>query len=415
MNQEFGGTEVYAEIGKLEDRKNNGLPLTLNQFINRYTDEDLYTIWDITSLPMHVALNQLTLPPPLRCGGYQHALTKAQLWFSSGGTRSVFHVDGIENMHCTLDGSKTFYLVEPSFQDLIEQRGSQDDGKADVGAGNAGNDTNSFGWDFSGDCSVANMSALDLSKYPGFASLPYSKVELLKGDCLYIPASWYHVVETPRAVRSLTINVWFRALGSETTGWLSRSLLFGKVNDDPNDPSCNHSAASNAASSSVPVASGTGNKGDDRSSKTMADAVWFDEQHMHAGPDGATLAGPGAHGFNVVLAKSKELAAAGKPFRFEDFAPIVLGGAKYAGGEEGLHDLFQALDRNADGVLQQPELAFGNGYGDERTEGKGWDGDGAGGTEHYTDEEIGRFEWWNEAVVHLARLATLSEIDGAVK
>lgn len=39
MNQEFGGTEVYAEIGKLEDRKNNGLPLTLNQFINRYTDE----------------------------------------------------------------------------------------------------------------------------------------------------------------------------------------------------------------------------------------------------------------------------------------------------------------------------------------------------------------------------------------
>lgn len=225
----------------------------------------------------------------------------------------------------------------------------------------------------------------------------------------------YHVVETPRAERSLTINVWFRALGSETTGWLSRSLLFGKVNDDPNDPSCNHSAASNAASSSVPVASGTGNKGDDRSSKTMADAVWFDEQHMHAGPDGATLAGPGAHGFNVVLAKSKELAAAGKPFRFEDFAPIVLGGAKYAGGEEGLHDLFQALDRNADGVLQQPELAFGNGYGDERTEGKGWDGDGAGGTEHYTDEEIGRFEWWNEAVVHLARLATLSEIDGAVK
>lgn len=191
--------------------------------------------------------------------------------------------------------------------------------------------------------------------------------------------------------------------------------MFGKVNDDPNDPSCNHSAASNAASSSVPVASGTGNKGDDRSSKTMADAVWFDEQHMHAGPDGATLAGPGAHGFNVVLAKSKELAAAGKPFRFEDFAPIVLGGAKYAGGEEGLHDLFQALDRNADGVLQQPELAFGNGYGDERTEGKGWDGDGAGGTEHYTDEEIGRFEWWNEAVVHLARLATLSEIDGAVK
>lgn len=81
-------------------------------------------------------------------------------------------------------------------------RGSQDDGKADVGAGNAGNDTNSFGWDFSGDCSVANMSALDLSKYPGFASLPYSKVELLKGDCLYIPASW--CVPSYRLARILT-------------------------------------------------------------------------------------------------------------------------------------------------------------------------------------------------------------------
>ena len=142
----------------------------------------------------------------------------------------------------------------------------------------------------------------------------------------------------------------------------------------------------------------------------MAGYVWFDEQHMEAAEDGVGLVGHGAEGFNVILAKSTTLAAEGKPFRFEDFAPIVLGGAKYSCGREGLHDLFRALDRDADGVLQPSELAFGNGYGDERTQSppqllK------ERGESVYTDEQVGRFEWWNGAVVHLARLAALAAAD----
>ena len=124
----------------------------------------------------------------------------------------MFHVDGNENVHCVLDGNKTFYLVHPSYQDVIEQDGDEGEAKggkrdggsggdasigSDIGdggdgsggggdGGGGGGGGGGFGWDFDGDCSRANMSALDLVQYPGFATLPYTKVELMAGDCLYV-------------------------------------------------------------------------------------------------------------------------------------------------------------------------------------------------------------------------------------
>ena len=43
-----GATEVYAEIGKLEDRQNNGVHLPLSSFIDRYKAEELYVLCHAT-------------------------------------------------------------------------------------------------------------------------------------------------------------------------------------------------------------------------------------------------------------------------------------------------------------------------------------------------------------------------------
>jgi hypothetical protein len=44
------------------------------------------------------------------------------MWFSSGGTKSVLHNDGLDNINCLLDGSKDlimFHKVNHIITDLI--------------------------------------------------------------------------------------------------------------------------------------------------------------------------------------------------------------------------------------------------------------------------------------------------------
>ena len=52
------------------------------------------------------------LPRPLRCGGFQSSLAIGVVWFSSGGTKSVFHSDDVDNINCILDGSKSLVMID---------------------------------------------------------------------------------------------------------------------------------------------------------------------------------------------------------------------------------------------------------------------------------------------------------------
>lgn len=60
---------------------------------------------------MHVS-EDLTLARSLQCGGFQDQILQAVLWFSSGGTKSVLHHDGQDNINCVLDGSKDIILID---------------------------------------------------------------------------------------------------------------------------------------------------------------------------------------------------------------------------------------------------------------------------------------------------------------
>lgn len=48
----------------------------------------------------------------LYCGGFTDVLQDAVMWFSSGGTKSVFHFDAVENINCLFSGSKQFVMVD---------------------------------------------------------------------------------------------------------------------------------------------------------------------------------------------------------------------------------------------------------------------------------------------------------------
>ena len=52
------------------------------------------------------------IPKPILCGGFEQLLQGALVWFSSGGTKSVLHNDGPDNINCIFDGTKEMILFD---------------------------------------------------------------------------------------------------------------------------------------------------------------------------------------------------------------------------------------------------------------------------------------------------------------
>ena len=44
---------------------------------------------------------------------------ETNFWMSSGGTRSVIHYDADENIHCIVNGSKDFMMMENKFKQYL--------------------------------------------------------------------------------------------------------------------------------------------------------------------------------------------------------------------------------------------------------------------------------------------------------
>ena len=56
-------------------------------------------------------LEEYALLKSLNCGGYTNVLQDAVVWFSSGGTNSVLHIDAVDNINCLFDGTKELLLI----------------------------------------------------------------------------------------------------------------------------------------------------------------------------------------------------------------------------------------------------------------------------------------------------------------
>jgi lysine-specific demethylase 8 len=183
LEEEYGDLEIGAETLKKEDRNNPGEAMLFQEFLQRYKTEDIYLVNDLPE-PMH---KDWMIPRFLLCGGYMENIQEAYTWLSSGGTSSVLHVDQAENLHCVVDGYKTFIIIDPQYLDQIglddKQRGHYN----------------------------IDVDRVDLEKYPGLVGVPWYEAVVYKGDCLYLPYLWLHQVRSyvHNGQRNMGVNLWW--------------------------------------------------------------------------------------------------------------------------------------------------------------------------------------------------------------
>jgi len=201
--------ELDSEHGRKEHRGMDTARWTLREWLARYRTVDEYVVSDLMSPPAAELDRQsrrystfegeeeegplsddFALPACFRCGGLHRLIANVNLWWSGGGTSSVLHNDGSDNLNCVINGSKRFVFIDRKYKGEIEEGG---------------------GWLFEGMFSAADTDAVDCWRFPALCSLPVRTATVRAGDCLFIPKRLYHSVisDGGEERKSLAINIWF--------------------------------------------------------------------------------------------------------------------------------------------------------------------------------------------------------------
>ncbi|XP_065829101.1 tRNA wybutosine-synthesizing protein 5-like [Oscarella lobularis] len=183
LSSKYGNLEVELETGKKEDRSKFGFFSTLKKFIENYKKKSVYMIG---SLPKPLR-NDWSIPQCLSCGGFTANLFDARIWFSSGGTSSVLHVDQYENLHCVVFGSKKLILMDSQYIHVIEN------------------------YNYKKGYYEMDVDKVDLDEFPSLRKIPWFEATVEKGDCIYIPYLWLHQVRSyaDEEERNLAVNLWW--------------------------------------------------------------------------------------------------------------------------------------------------------------------------------------------------------------
>ncbi|XP_061174129.1 bifunctional peptidase and arginyl-hydroxylase JMJD5-like [Saccostrea echinata] len=185
LREHFGTENVDVERGKKEDRGGNMLSITMSDFLDRYQKEDIYMVNDASE----EMAKEINMPSMFLCGGFQKVVQNVIMWFSSGGTKSVLHNDGLDNVNCLIDGEKYFVMIDKKHKAEVE----------------------GDGWTENGAYSKVDVEKVDLYRFPKLRDLPWYEIKMQKGDCLFIPYKWYHHVDSKKG-RNFAINIWLHHL-----------------------------------------------------------------------------------------------------------------------------------------------------------------------------------------------------------
>lgn len=113
MKDKFGEMVVKLE-GKKEKEKvpvgERGLGQdTIRSFLDTYQKKDSYIV---SQLPDPMSKEVMVLPF-MTCGSFYERTLEANLWLSSGGTKSLLHKDADNAINCLLNGTKNWILIHP--------------------------------------------------------------------------------------------------------------------------------------------------------------------------------------------------------------------------------------------------------------------------------------------------------------
>jgi len=181
LNHPLAKTSLISlEKGKKETRHGGMEPVPLAEFVKRYTTEDLYCV---TGLPKFLR-EDVPIYHSINCPFIlNELLDDLVMWFSSGGTRSVWHYDDYENINCLIAGRKE--LIMGNRSDMARLHMDVKDGSY----------------------STVDVEAVDESKYPDFKEVVFYNASMEQGDCIYIPTFWAHTVQSWD--RNIALNAWW--------------------------------------------------------------------------------------------------------------------------------------------------------------------------------------------------------------
>jgi len=183
LTENYGEELVEVEEGKKEDRDKGLWTWNLETFLKKYKG-DMYSVSAVPKAMRHEYL----FPRSVNCRAFTKRMDQLNHWFSSGGTVSVLHKDNFENINCLLDGKKELLFFDKKLSvERLHWDHRQNHGHSKVDA-----------------------DRVDMLKYPGFEGLEYWRVNMVAGDCIYIPAEWYHQVRSGSpGNRNYGLNLWF--------------------------------------------------------------------------------------------------------------------------------------------------------------------------------------------------------------
>ncbi|XP_065837982.1 tRNA wybutosine-synthesizing protein 5-like isoform X2 [Oscarella lobularis] len=155
---------------------------TFGEYLEFYKKEKLYMVYSVPK----ALRSDVHLPPPLRCGGYEDKLADTVMWFSNGGTKTVLHIDDVDNINCVFSGSKEALMIEyPKYKDKVKL-------------------------DPRGGYSNVDVDKVDFNQFPEFSEIEYHVAKIESGDCFFMPLKWFHVIRSYE--RNIAVNIWYKPL-----------------------------------------------------------------------------------------------------------------------------------------------------------------------------------------------------------
>lgn len=119
LKKKYGNLEVKLEAKKEKDHVpvgDRGLGRdTIKSFLDSYVEKDSYMV---SQLPDPLA-KEVRVLPCLMCGTFSERILEANLWLSSGGTKSMLHKDADNAINCLLNGTKDWILIHPDNEENV--------------------------------------------------------------------------------------------------------------------------------------------------------------------------------------------------------------------------------------------------------------------------------------------------------
>ena len=121
LTENYGNLEVKLEA----KREKEEVPVgarglgrdTIRSFLETYQKKDTYTV---SQLPDPLS-REVKVLPFLMCGTFSERILEANLWLSSGGTRSMLHKDADNAFNCLLNGTKDWILIHPDNEENVSR------------------------------------------------------------------------------------------------------------------------------------------------------------------------------------------------------------------------------------------------------------------------------------------------------